>query len=648
MKFDTLKDNFSIPAAEEKILDFWETHSVFQKAQEAARGKPHFVFYEGPPTANGRPGIHHVIARTIKDLICRYRAMRGYRVDRKAGWDTHGLAVEIAVEQELKLESKAKIVSYGIDRFNQKCRESVFRYLKDWNAITRRIGYWLDLDDAYITLTNEYIESVWWILKNFYDRGLIYKGYKTVPFCPRCGTGLSSHEVALGYATVKDPSVYVKVKAADDDFYYLIWTTTPWTLPSNAALCMKADADYVMVEHNGERLVLAEALISRVFGEFKEVLKRYKGSDFLKRKYEPLFDTFNDQAHRAFYLINGDFVTLEDGTGIVHIAPGFGADDYEVGQQYGLPVLQAIEANGIFKEFAGPYAGMFIKDADPLIIKDLEAAGKLLKKETYEHSYPFCWRCDTPLIYIARQSWYIKTTDFKDQLIKNNNAINWYPDEIRTGRMLDWLENNVDWALSRERFWGTPLPIWICDDPRCGAQKAIGSIEQLRKAAVSLPAEIDLHKPMMDDVKLACECGGAMTRVPEVIDVWFDSGAMPYAQWHYPFENKDEFEKKYPADFISEAVDQTRGWFYSLLAISTLLFGKPPFKNVIVFEHILDKEGKKMSKSRGNVVDPFTTVATYGADPVRWYLVSTSNPWLPTRFDTDSLAEVLRKYFNTL
>jgi len=655
MKFDTLKDNFSIPSAEEKILAFWERHSVFQKAQEAAKDKPHFVFYEGPPTANGPPGIHHVIARTIKDLICRYKAMRGYRVDRKAGWDTHGLAVEIAVEKELKLDNKAKIVDYGISNFNQKCRESVFKYLKDWNEITRRIGYWLDLDDAFITLTNEYIESVWSILKTFYDRGLIYKGYKTVPFCPRCGTGLSSHEVAQGYDIVKDPSIYVKAKAADGDFFYLLWTTTPWTLLSNAALCMKPDADYVMVEHEGEKLVLAKALVGRVLGENKDVVEHYKGSDFLKRKYEPLFDTFKNEADSAFYVINGDFVTLEDGTGIVHIAPGFGADDYEIGQQYGLPVLQAIEANGIFKNFAGSYAGMFIKDADPLIIKDLEAAGKLLKKETYEHNYPFCWRCHSPLIYIARQSWYLKTTAFKDQLIKNNNAINWHPDEIRSGRMLDWLEHNVDWALSRERFWGTPLPIWICDNPECGKQTAIGSIKELKERSARDDPKVeqalgtlDLHKPQMDEIKLACQCGGTMSRVPEVIDVWFDSGAMPYAQWHYPFENNEEFERHYPGDFISEAVDQTRGWFYSLLAISTLLFDKPPFKNVIVFEHILDKEGKKMSKSKGNVVDPFVTVDRFGADPVRWYLVSTSNPWLPTRFDLDGLAEVVRKYFDTL
>jgi isoleucyl-tRNA synthetase len=648
MRFDPLKDQFTQPAAEQKVLAFWDALHVFEKSHKAALDRPQFVFYEGPPTANGRPGIHHVISRTVKDLVCRYKAMQGFRVDRKGGWDTHGLPVEIEVEKALKLDSKSKVVEYGVAAFNQKCRESVFKYLEEWNDITRRIGYWLDLKDAYVTLKNEYIESVWWILKNYFDRGLIYKGYKTIPFCPRCGTGLSSHEVAQGYDLVRDPSIFVKVKAADGDFSYLVWTTTPWTLPSNAALCMKPDAQYVMVEHEGEKLVLAEALIGKVFHEDKNVLKRFKGSDFLKRKYIPLFDTFKDQSDKAFFVINGDFVTLEDGTGIVHIAPGFGADDYEIGMAYNLPVFQAIESNGIFKEFAGPYAGMFIKDADPLITKDLKKQGRLFKTEIYEHNYPFCWRCDSPLIYIARQSWYIRTTQFKEQLIKNNNAINWVPDEIRTGRMLDWLENNVDWALSRERFWGTPLPIWVCDNDKCGKLRAVGSVEQLRNEGVSVPAELDLHKPQIDDIKLKCECGGTMTRVPELIDVWFDSGAMPYAQWHYPFENKDEFNAKYPADFISEAVDQTRGWFYSLLAISTMLFDKPPFKNVVVLEFILDKEGKKMSKHKGNVVDPFVIVDKYGADPLRWYLVSTSNPWLPTRFDEDGLTEVVRKYFDTL
>ncbi len=648
MKFDPLKDDFSQPSAELKVLAFWDQHDVFHKAMAAAKDRPEFVFYEGPPTANGKPGIHHVIAREVKDLVCRYKSMQGYRVDRKAGWDTHGLPVEIEVEKELKLETKAKVLEYGIAKYNQKCRESVFKYLDQWDKITRRMGYWLDLKDAYVTLTNEYIESVWWILKNFFDRNLLYKGFKTIPFCPRCGTGLSSHEVAQGYDLVKDPSVFVKMKAADGDFSYLVWTTTPWTLPSNAAICLKPDADYVTVEHEGEKLVLAEALIHKVFGEEKQALDRKKGSEYLRRKYIPLFDTFKDQSANAFYAINADFVTLDDGTGIVHIAPGYGADDYEIGKVYDLPMLQAVEANGHFREGSGAYAGMFVKDADPIIIKDLKIAGKLFKKELYEHNYPFCWRCDSPLIYIARQSWYIRTTQFKEQLIKNNNSINWIPDEIRTGRMLNWLENNVDWALSRERFWGTPLPIWVCDDPKCPKMRAVGSVEQLRKEGINVPPDLDLHKPYIDDIKLKCECGSTMTRVPELIDVWFDSGAMPYAQWHYPFENKEIFEKKYPADFISEAVDQTRGWFYSLLAISTMLFDKPPFKNVIVLEFILDKEGKKMSKHKGNVVDPFTTIDKYGADPVRWYLLANSNPWLPTKFDEDGLADVGRKYFDTL
>jgi isoleucyl-tRNA synthetase len=648
MKFNEFKDNFSLPKAEEDIIAFWEENDVFHKSHDMAKDKPHFVFYEGPPTANGRPGIHHVISRTVKDLVCRYKAMQGFRVDRKGGWDTHGLPVEIEVEKALGLTSKSQVVEYGIDKFNEKCRESVFKYLEDWNNITRRIGYWLDLDDAYVTLTNDYIESVWWILKNFFDRDLIYQDYKTVPYCPRCGTGLSSHEVAQGYSLIKDPSVYIKVKAADDDFSYLVWTTTPWTLPSNAALCMKPDADYVMVEYEDEKLVLAEALVDKIFGGEAKILSNRKGADFLKRKYVPLFDTFKSQADLAYFVINADFVTLDDGTGIVHIAPGFGADDYVIGKEYGLPVFQAIENNGIFKDFAVPYNGMFIKDADPIITEDLDKAGRLFKKELYEHNYPFCWRCDSPLVYIAQKSWYLKTTDFKQNLLDNNNKINWHPDDIRTGRMLNWLENNVDWALSRERFWGTPIPIWICDDSDCGKMTAVGSIEQLRNEAIELPDEIDLHKPMMDEVKLSCSCGKTMSRIPEVVDVWFDSGAMPYAQWHYPFENKEEFENKYPSDFISEAVDQTRGWFYSLLAISTVLFDQPPFKNVIVLEFILDKEGKKMSKHKGNVVDPFPTVDKYGADPVRWYLVSASNPWLPTRFDLDGLSEVVRKYFDTL
>ena len=647
MKFNEFKDNFSLPKAEEEVIRFWEDNDVFHKANKMAEKREHFVFYEGPPTANGRPGIHHVISRTVKDLICRYKAMKGFRVDRKAGWDTHGLPVEIEVEKQLNLKNKNQVVEYGIDKFNKQCRTSVFKYLDDWDKITRRIGYWLDLDDAYVTLKNEYIETVWWILKNFFDRDLIYQDYKTIPYCPRCGTGLSSHEVAQGYEMIKDPSVFIKVKAADDDFSYLVWTTTPWTLPSNAALCMHPDADYVLIESDGEKYVLAEALVNKIF-DSATIISKHKGKDFLKRKYVPLFDIFKEQSDSAYFVINADFVTLEDGTGIVHIAPGFGADDYVIGKENGLPVFQAIKNNGIFKEFAGKYKGMYIKDADPIITKDLKESGRLLKKELYEHSYPFCWRCDSPLIYIAQKSWYLKTTQFKDNLIKNNNLINWHPDEIRSGRMLNWLENNVDWSLSRERFWGTPIPIWICDDQNCAKKRAVGSIEQLKKEAIDCPEEVDLHKPMMDEVKLKCECGGSMSRIPEVVDVWFDSGAMPFAQWHYPFENKEEFEIKYPADFISEAVDQTRGWFYSLLAISTILFDKPPFKNVIVLEFILDKEGKKMSKSRGNAVDLFETADNIGADPVRWYLVTNSNLSVPTLFNIDHLKEVVRKYFDTL
>ncbi len=646
MKFDQLKE-FQIPAAEEKILKFWEENKIFEKSLALAKDKPQFVFYEGPPTANGRPGTHHVLARTIKDAVCRYKTMQGFRVDRKGGWDTHGLPVEIEVEKALNLDSKPKIIEYGVANFNQKCRESVFKYLVDWNEITRRIGYWIDLDNAYITLTSEYIETVWWILKNYFDRGLIYQGYKTVPFCPRCETGLSSHEVAQGYEEVSDPSVFVKVKAADGDFSYLVWTTTPWTLPSNAALCMRPDADYALVNYKGEKLVLAASLIEKVLEPGVEIIETKKGRDYEKRKYIPLFDTFKKESDQAFYVLNGDFVTLEDGTGIVHIAPGYGADDFEIGQKYGLPVLQAVAADGHFKADSGKYAGKFIKDADPQIIEDLKAEGKLLKKESYIHNYPFCWRCDSPLIYISRQCWYIRTTQFKKELIKNNNLINWQPDEIRVGRMLDWLENNVDWALSRERFWGTPLPIWICT--KCEHKTAVGSVAQLRQQMINSPDLSDLHKPMIDEVKLKCEkCGGAMERVPEVIDTWFDSGAMPYAQWHYPFENKEVFESKYPAEFISEAIDQTRGWFYSLLAISTILFDKPPFKNVIVMEMVLDANGKKMSKHKGNVVDPFKIVYQYGADPLRWYLLNNSNPWLPTKFNEDDLAEGIRKFFDTL
>jgi isoleucyl-tRNA synthetase len=646
MKFDQLKDNFSWTDIEKAILQFWDQNRIFEKSLEQTAGGKQFIFFEGPPTANGQPGIHHVIGRAIKDLICRYKTMQGFLVDRKAGWDTHGLPVEVEVEKKLKLKTKQQIREYGIARFNQKCRESVFVYKEDWDKITRRIGYWLDLDKAYITLENSYIESVWHILANFFDRGLIYLGHKTVPFCPRCETALSSHEVSQAYQDVSDPSVFVRMKAADADFSYLVWTTTPWTLPSNAAICLHPDQMYVRVRYQGEELVLAEELADRVLGGEFEVLDRKKGAEYLNRRYRPLFDIFPDHAADAYYAITAEFVTMEDGTGIVHIAPGFGADDYEIGLKYGLPVLQAIHENGVFKDDAGWLAGMFVKDADPKIIADLDKRGLLLRSETFTHTYPFCWRCDSPLIYIARKSWYIRTTQFKDKLLANNRQINWYPPEIGSGRFGEWLENNVDWALSRERFWGTPLPIWVCQE--CDAKKAIGSVADLHRHGIDVPPGLDLHKPHIDEIELTCpSCSGRMKRVPEVIDVWFDSGAMPFAQWHYPFEHKDDFDRLFPAEFISEAVDQTRGWFYSLLAISTLYYDKPCFANCLVVEFVVDKEGKKMSKHVGNVIDPFDMVGQYGADAVRWYMIVTSHPWVALKFDPEGVAVVQRKFFDT-
>ncbi len=646
MKFDQLKDNFSWTGVEQDILEFWEKQDIFHKSLQVTEGKKPFIFFEGPPTANGKPGTHHVIGRTIKDLMCRYKTMRGFRVDRKGGWDTHGLPVEVEVEKRLKLKNKQEIQEYGIAEFNQKCRESVFAYKKDWDDITRRIGYWLDLDQPYITLENYYIESVWNILENLFNRDLIYLGHRTVPFCPRCETGLSSHEVSQAYNDVSDPSVFVRMKSADDSFSYLVWTTTPWTLPSNAAICLHPNAYYIRVKFNGEEFVLAEALADKVLGGEFEVIDRKLGSEYLNCRYQPLFDIFNEVADKAFYAINAEFVTMEDGTGIVHIAPGFGADDYEMGKQFGLPILQAIHENGLFKDDTGWLAGKFVKDADPEIIKDLDKRGLLFKSEVYTHSYPFCWRCDSPLIYIARKSWYIKTTQFKDKLLEYNKQINWYPPEIGSGRFGEWLENNVDWALSRERFWGTPLPIWICEE--CGEKKAIGSVAQLKECGIDVPDDLDLHKPHIDDIKLKCpSCSGLMNRVPEVIDVWFDSGAMPFAQWHYPFEHKEDFDKVFPAEFISEAVDQTRGWFYSLLAISTMYYDQPCFKNCLVLEFVVDKEGKKMSKHVGNVIDPFEMVDKYGADAVRWYMISTSHPWIALKFDPQGVEIVQRKFFDT-
>ena len=637
---------FSFPELEEEILKFWKENKIFEKSLEIRQNSPRFVFYEGPPTANGRPGIHHVISRTTKDLVCRYKTMQGFLVERKAGWDTHGLPVELEVEKELKLENKAKIIEYGIAKFNQKCRESVFKYKKDWDWLTERIGYWLDLEDAYITCSNEYIETIWWILSEYHKKGMIYRGDKIVPWCPRCGTGLSSHEVALGYDQVEDPSVFVKVALEDKpDTFFLVWTTTPWTLISNVSLALNPEATYVEVLHNKEKLILAKDRLEVLKGDYT-IEKEFKGKDLEKTKYRPLF-TFVKIDKPAYYSTVADFVSLGEGTGIVHIAPAFGADDYNLGQKYNLPKPQPIDDAGKFTVEVTHWQGMFIKDADPLIIQDLKKRGLLYKEEKYLHSYPFCWRCDTPLIYYARKSWYIKTTAYKDKLIKNNNMINWVPAEVGKGRFGEWLENNVDWSLSRERFWGTPLNIWVCE--KCQSEKSIGSIGELRKSGENIPEPLDLHKPYVDQISLKCEkCQGKMVRTPEVIDVWFDSGAMPYAQWHYPFENKDRFEKNFPADFISEAIDQTRGWFYSLLAISTFLSDQPAYKNVIVIEFIQDKFGQKMSKSKGNVVEPETILNKDGADALRWYLLSVSQPWIPTKFDPQGVTEVTSKFLGTL
>ena len=639
---------FNFPKLEENILCWWEENDIFHKSLKLRQGAPRYIFYEGPPTANGIPGIHHALARTIKDTICRYKTMKNFLVERKAGWDTHGLPVEIGVEQQLKLKSKEEIEKYGIENFNNKCKESVFSYKKEWDEFTRKLGYWLDLDNPYITYTNDYIETVWWILKKFYDKGLLYKGHKIVPWCPRCGTALSSHEVAQGYTEVTDPSLYVKIKLRDEpNTYFLVWTTTPWTLISNVAVALAPDEIYVRVKHKEQILILAKSLLRILDGDY-EIIDEKPGREYEYTKYEPLFPYMKDEANNGYYATIADFVTMEEGTGIVHIAPAFGADDYELGLKYKLPVLQAVDTKGTFIDKVTPWAGEFVKQADPQINSDLEKRNLLYKSEDYTHTYPFCWRCETPLLYYARDSWFIRTTSFKDKMIRANNEIEWYPPEIGSGRFGEWLENNVDWALSRERYWGTPLPIWICQS--CSKEIAIGSIEQLKKTAIEMPDKLDLHRPYVDSIILKCpSCGGNMARVKEVIDTWFDSGSMPYGQIHYPFENKDEFEERYfPAEFIAEALDQTRGWFYSMLAISIFISGRSSYKRCIVNNMILDIKGKKMSKHLGNVVDPKRLFAKYGADVLRWYLMSGSQIWLPKRFDENGAVEVLRKYFSTL
>ncbi len=629
---------------EKKTEKFWEENHIFEKSMENREGNEMYTFYDGPPTANGKPHIGHVLTRVIKDMIPRYRTMKGYMVPRKAGWDTHGLPVELEVEKMLGLDGKEQIEEYGLEPFIGHCKESVWKYKGMWEDFSATVGFWADMEHPYVTYHNDFIESEWWALKQIWEKKLLYKGYKIVPYCPRCGTPLSSHEVAQGYKDVKERSAIVRFKVKDEDAYFLAWTTTPWTLPSNVALCVNPKETYVKVKNDGYTYYMAEALLSQVLDGDVEILESCQGKDLEFKEYEPLFP-FVELKKKAYYVTCADYVTLTDGTGVVHIAPAFGEDDSQVGRRYDLPFLQLVDEKGEMTEQT-PWAGTFCKKADPLVLEDLKNRGLLFDAPLFEHSYPHCWRCDTPLIYYARESWFIKMTAVKDDLIRNNNTINWIPESIGKGRFGDWLENVQDWGISRNRYWGTPLNIWECE---CGHQHSIGSIEELKSMSDNCPDDIELHRPFIDAVTIRCpECGKEMRRVPEVIDCWFDSGAMPFAQHHYPFENKEIFEKQFPANFISEAVDQTRGWFYSLLAISTLIFNKAPYKNVIVLGHVQDENGQKMSKSKGNAVDPFEALEKYGADAIRWYFYINSAPWLPNRFHGKVVIEGQRKFMGTL
>ncbi len=643
--YDKVSTDLNFTEREKQVLAFWEKHGIFAKSIEKREGAPIFTFYDGPPTANGMPHIGHIITRAVKDLIPRYRTMKGFQVLRKAGWDTHGLPVELEVEKLLGINGKPQIESYGIEPFIEQCKKSVWKYETEWREMSQRVGFWADMDNPYVTYHNSYIESVWWALKKIWDKGLLYKGHKIVPYCPRCGTALSSHEVAQGYKDVTEKSIFVKFKVAGKDEFFLAWTTTPWTLPSNIALAMNGNEDYARVSYNGEILIMAKALVEPVLKKDFEILSLHKGFDFEHVHYEPLFG-FVEPREDGYYVVCDDYVTLTDGSGIVHTAPAFGEDDNRVGRRYNLPFIQLVNEQGCFVD-GTPWAGVFVKKADAQIIEDLKNENKLFHALDYAHSYPFCWRCDTPLLYYARHSWFIAMSTVRQDLLVNNDNINWMPDNIKTGRFGNWLENVQDWSISRERYWGTPLPIWECE---CGHQHAIGSVAELREMAVeNVPEDVELHKPHIDKVHLNCpKCGKPMTRVSEVIDCWFDSGAMPFAQWHYPFENKEIFEQNFPADFISEAVDQTRGWFYTLHAISTLLFERPAYKNCIVLGHVGDKDGVKMSKHKGNVVDPWTALNKQGADAVRWYFYVSSAPWLPSRFSEEAVNEGQRKYMGTL
>jgi isoleucyl-tRNA synthetase len=653
--FKELTDKINYSEVEKEILAFWETNKIFEQSISSREGKPLYTFYEGPPTANGRPGIHHVMARALKDAVCRYKTMSGYQVYRKAGWDTHGLPVEIEVEKMLGMKHKDDILTYGVEKFNEECKKSVWKYKADWETMTREMGYWVDLSDPYVTFTNEYMESVWWALKKYFDAGMIYKGYKIQPYCPRCETPLSSHEVALGYKDVKDPSVYVKMKVKGEaNTSFLVWTTTPWTLISNVALAVNPEIEYAKVElmhgeddalvSTGEFLILAKARFGVLKDKYR-IVDEFAGAKLEGREYERLFN-YHQTKEKGWYVVAANFVTTEDGSGIVHMAPAYGEDDYQTGRKYGLPTIHPVNKSGEFDDTVTDYKGKFVKDADAEIIQDLKSRNILYKKESYLHSYPHCWRCSSPLLYYARESWYIRTTQYARRMIELNKQINWIPAETGTGRFGNWLEENKDWALSRDRYWGTPLPIWVCE--KCGHQKCVGSIEELKQGK-NFPKPIDLHKPSVDPVTFTCEkCNATMKRTPELIDVWFDSGSMPFAQWHFPFENKEIFAKAYPADFISEGIDQTRGWFYTLHSIGTFLFDKPAFKNCLVNELILDKQGKKMSKTVKNTVDPFELIDKYGADATRWYLIANSPVWRPTLFDEEGIAEVQRKFFSTL
>jgi isoleucyl-tRNA synthetase len=636
------KNNFV--AMEKSILELWKEKDIIKRNFQMNEGSEYFTFYDGPPTANGAPHIGHVVTRVIKDLIPRYKVMKGYKVLRKAGWDTHGLPVELEVEKKLGISGKPEIEKYGVENFIKKCKDSVFTYATQWKDMSERVAYWIDMDNPYVTYQNEYIESVWWSLKQLWDKDLLYKGHKIVPYCPRCGTSLSSHEVAQGYKDVKDSSAYVKFRLKNENAYILVWTTTPWTLPSNVALAVNRKYDYVEIINHEEHLILAKELLSRIEGEY-EVVREFKGEALLDQEYEPMF-SFITPEKRAYYIVHGDFVTLSDGTGVVHIAPAYGEDDNRVGQKYDLPLVNLVDVQGNFVEEVTPWQGMFVKKADEKIIENMKETGILYKAEKFLHSYPFCWRCDTPLLYYPRDSWFVRMSSLRDKLLENNDKINWYPDNIKKGRFGNFLENVIDWGLSRERYWGTPLPIWECD---CGHRECIGSIAELREKGIEVPEGLELHKPYIDHVSLQCPaCAKEMQRVSEVIDCWYDSGSMPFAQYHFPFENKELFEQNFPAQFISEAVDQTRGWFYTLLAISTAIFDKSSFENCIVLGHVLDKNGIKMSKHKGNVLSPFTVLENEGADALRWYFYTASAPWLPSRFYEEAVIEVQRKFLNTL